>query len=60
MPGLFWKTEHKIIPVAYGINKLLIGCVVEDDKVNSEDIVEKILAWEDEVQSVDEAGMQKV
>jgi translation elongation factor EF-1beta len=25
----------KILPVAYGVNKLQIGCVVEDDKVNS-------------------------
>ncbi len=30
-----------------------MSCIVEDDKVLTDDIFEKILAWEDEVQNVD-------
>jgi len=47
MDGLLWKTEYKKDPVAYGIFKLIIGCTVEDDKVSSDDLTEKIEAWED-------------
>jgi len=30
-----------------------MNMVVEDDKVQTDDVFEKILAWEDDVQSVD-------
>eukprot|EP01017_Pseudomicrothorax_dubius_P017122 TRINITY_DN19448_c0_g1_i1.p1 TRINITY_DN19448_c0_g1~~TRINITY_DN19448_c0_g1_i1.p1 ORF type:complete len:264 (+),score=110.71 TRINITY_DN19448_c0_g1_i1:53-844(+) len=58
--GLLWKTEYKKIPVAYNIKKLQIGCTIEDDKVSTDDLFEKITAWEDEVQSVDIVTFQKV
>ena len=32
MDGLLWGTS-KLIPVAYGVKKLQITCVIEDDKV---------------------------
>ena len=32
MDGLLWGTS-KLVPVAFGIKKLQITCVVEDDKV---------------------------
>ena len=48
MDGLFWKTEYKKEPVAYGVNKLIIGCVVEDVKVSTDLLEETILALEDE------------
>ena len=38
LDGLFWKTEYKKEPVAYGIYKLVIGCVVEDEKVSTDDL----------------------
>lgn len=38
MDGLFWKTEYKKEPIAYGIHKLVIGCVVEDDKIGVDDL----------------------
>jgi len=60
MDGLFWKTEYKILPVAYEIKKIQMGCIVEDDKVCTDDLFEKIQAWEDEVQSVDVVSFQKV
>jgi len=34
--------------------------VVEDDKIMTDDIFDQILAWEDQVQSVDIFNMQKV
>jgi translation elongation factor EF-1beta len=33
MDGLVWNKDFKLEPVAYGMNKLRIGCVVEDEKV---------------------------
>jgi translation elongation factor EF-1beta len=35
------------------MNKLQVGCVVEDAKVSTDDIFEKIECWDEEVQSVD-------
>merc|ERR1711918_1332 len=41
--GLFWKTEYKKEPVAFGIFKLIIGFSIEDDKVSVDnDVVEAI------------------
>ena len=31
--GLVWNKEVKILPVAYDIKKLQLGCIVEDEKV---------------------------
>jgi len=47
MDGLLWKTQYKKEPIAYGINKLLIGATVEDEKVSTDDLQEKIEAFED-------------
>lgn len=38
MDGLLWKTEYKKEPIAYGVNKLMIGCVIEDAKVSTDDL----------------------
>merc|ERR1740124_559420 len=35
MPGLKWG-QSKLVPVGYGIRKLQIGCVIEDDKVSTD------------------------
>jgi translation elongation factor EF-1beta len=47
--GIYWKTEYKKEPVAFGIFKLIIGVTVEDDKVSVDDLQEKIEAFEDMV-----------
>ena len=60
MDGLIWKTEYKKEPIAYGVFKLLIGCVIEDDKVSTDDLQEKIEAFEDLVQSVDIKAFNKI
>jgi len=57
--GLLWgKAEKK--PIAYGIFKLTISAVVEDDKVSVDWMEEKICEFEDFVQSVDIAAFQKI
>jgi elongation factor 1-beta len=58
--GLKWKTEYKKEPVAYGIFKIVIGAVIEDDKVSTDDIQEIIEGFEDEVQSVGVLSFNKV
>jgi len=58
--GLLWKTEYKLLDVAFGIKKIRMGCVVEDEKVSVDDIIDEIQAWEDDVQSVDIVSFDKV
>lgn len=57
--GLVWGTS-KLVPVGYGINKLTISCVVEDDKIGTDDLEEAITAFDDHVQSVDVAAFNKI
>ncbi|CAG01324.1 unnamed protein product, partial [Tetraodon nigroviridis] len=59
MDGLVWG-QSKLVPVGYGIKKLQIGCVVEDDKVGTEILEEQITAFEDYVQSMDVAAFNKI
>merc|ERR1711881_72833 len=60
MDGLVWAQEHKLVPLAFGIKKLVITCIVEDLKVSTDDITEKIEEYEDEVQSTDIAAFNKL
>lgn len=57
--GLIWGAS-KLVPVGYGINKLRIIMVVEDDKVSIDEVQEQIAEFEDFVQSVDVESMQKI
>lgn len=50
----------KLLPVGYGIKKLQIACVVEDDKVGTDQLEELITAFEDHVQSMDVAAFNKI
>jgi elongation factor 1-delta len=59
MDGLVWGAS-KVLPVAYGVMKLQICCVIEDDKVSSDWLEEKITDLEDLVQSVDVVAFNKV
>ncbi|EGZ26811.1 hypothetical protein PHYSODRAFT_353349 [Phytophthora sojae] len=58
--GLTWGEGHKLVPVAFGIKKLLVQCVIIDDLVLLDDITEAIEGFEDYVQSVDIASMNKL
>uniref|UniRef100_A0A672SNM1 Elongation factor 1-delta-like n=1 Tax=Sinocyclocheilus grahami TaxID=75366 RepID=A0A672SNM1_SINGR len=48
MDGLLWGAS-KLVPVGYGIKKLQISCVVEDDKVGTDILEEEITIFEDYV-----------
>lgn len=57
--GLLWGVS-KLVPLAYGIHKMQITCVVEDDKVSIDWVQEEIEKNEDLVQSVDIAAFNKI
>jgi len=60
MDGLLWGAG-KLLPIGYGIKKLQIICVVEDDKVSVDDLIERIQdGFEEFVQSVDVAAFNKI
>merc|ERR1711872_657811 len=59
MDGLVWGANKKI-PIGYGISKLQVMCTVEDAKVSIDELGEKIEEFEDLVQSVDVAAMNKI
>lgn len=56
-PGLKWGADYKKAPVAFGIFKLMVGCVMEDT-VETELIMEQITAFmgEMQVEEEDEEG----
>ncbi|KAI1188217.1 hypothetical protein F5B17DRAFT_396452 [Nemania serpens] len=57
--GLLWGSS-KLVPVGFGIKKLQITLVIEDEKISLSDLEEEIQAFEDFVQSTDVAAMQKL
>merc|ERR1712048_880118 len=59
MDGLTWGASKKV-PIGYGISKLQVMCTVEDEKVSIDELQEKIEAFEDHVQSIDIAAMNKI
>lgn len=48
LDGLTWGGS-KLVPVGYGIRKLQIQCVVEDDKVGTDMLEEEITKFEEHV-----------
>jgi elongation factor 1-beta len=59
--GLVWKEQYKTPVIAFGMKKLVIGCVCEDEKVSvDEHIIDVLLLWEDEIQSIDIASFDKI
>ncbi|KAI9544514.1 hypothetical protein NQZ68_001387 [Dissostichus eleginoides] len=59
MDGLLWGAS-KLVPVGYGIKKLQITCVIEDDKVGTDMLEEEITKFEDFIQSIDVAAFNKI
>ncbi|KDE04621.1 elongation factor EF-1 beta subunit [Microbotryum lychnidis-dioicae p1A1 Lamole] len=57
--GLVWGLS-KLVPIGYGIRKLQITLVIEDDKIGLDDLQEEIAEFEDYVQSSDIVAMQKL
>mmetsp|Transcript_447 Transcript_447/g.586 ORF Transcript_447/g.586 Transcript_447/m.586 type:complete len:181 (-) Transcript_447:131-673(-) len=58
--GLVWGEGIKLVPVAFGIKKLVMSCVIVDDLVCADDITDPVEAMEDYVQSVDICTMSKI
>lgn len=52
MDGLTWGAG-KLVPVGFGIKKLQVNLVVEDEKVSIDELQAKIEGDEDHVQSTD-------
>jgi len=59
MPGLLWGAS-KFLAIGYGIKKLQINIVIEDELVSVDELQEKIADFEDYVQSTDVFAMQKL
>ncbi|TFK95269.1 elongation factor 1 beta/delta chain [Pterulicium gracile] len=57
--GLLWGSS-KLVAIGYGIKKLQITLVIEDEKVSLDELQEKVAEFEDFVQSTDVAAMQKL
>jgi len=57
--GLVWGASS-FVAVGFGIKKLQINLVVEDDKVSTDELQQKIEEDEDHVQSTDIVAMQKL
>lgn len=59
MDGLLWGASQ-LVPIGYGIRKLQISCVIEDDKVGTDMLEEAITGIEEHVQSMDIASFNKI
>ena len=57
--GLVWGAS-KLVAVGFGIKKLQINIVIEDEKVSVDDLQGQIEEDEDHVQSTDVFAMQKL
>ena len=57
--GLSWNTGYKFEEVAFGVKKLVIAFLAEDEKVSVQEIIDEIESWEDEVQSVETVSFNK-
>ena len=55
--GLVWSETFNIVEIGFGVKKLLVQFVCEDEKVSLDDIEERMLAFEDIIQSVDQMSM---
>jgi elongation factor 1-beta len=60
LEGLVWGQAHELVPVAYGIKKLVMQCVIVDSLVLMDDVTDNIEAMEEWVQSVQVTAMTKV
>nr|XP_055117533.1 elongation factor 1-delta-like [Symphalangus syndactylus] len=56
---LVWGAS-KVVPMGYGIQKLQIQCVVEDDKLGTDLLEEEITKFEEHVQTVDITVFNKI
>merc|ERR1740139_724606 len=53
MPGLVWMDKHQILEIAFGMKKLQMSMLIEDEKVQTDDVFELIEKWDEKVQTDD-------
>lgn len=58
--GLVWGENFEVVDIAFGIQKLVIQAIIQDDLVELADIEAPLEEMEDIVQSFDLISMQKV
>ena len=57
--GLSWNTGYKLEEVAFGVKKLIIAFLAEDEKCSVQEIVDELESWKDDIQSVDVVSFNK-
>ncbi len=57
--GALWGESCNLVPVAFGIKKLVLSVVI-DEKVGLDDLTDALEALEDDVQSVDVTTMNRL
>jgi len=57
--GLSWNTGYKLEEVAFGVKKLIIAFLVEDDKCSVQEITDELESWENDIQSVEIVSFNK-
>lgn len=59
LDGMKWGASQ-LTPIAYGVHKLSIICTVEDDKSSIQDVLQKLIKFEDYVKDVNIAAFNKL
>ena len=57
--GLSWNTGYKFEEVAFGVKKLVIAFLAEDDKCSVQEVQDELESWTDDIQSVDIVSFNK-
>ena len=57
--GLVWGLS-KLVAIGYGVRKLQITLVIEDEKISLDDLQDTIAEFEEYIQSSDVQAMQKL
>ena len=57
--GLSWNTGFKVEEVAFGVKKLIIAFLAENEKCSVQEIVDELESWENDIQSVDIISFNK-
>jgi len=59
--GNTWMDTHEVLPIAFGMKKLRMTCVLIDDMTCTDDIFEKIqeTIGDEEIQNIDTVSLDK-
>lgn len=60
LEGVTWMDSHEIVPIAFGMKKLRMKCIIVDDLTCTDDIFDAITEkFEDDIQSIDTESLNK-